>query len=268
VKAWLPALKQDPRWMFAGLLTAFAVAGQVYLGFFQDWRKAAAAVGTAVVTELVLGRLRHRKWVNPLSAYITGTGLSLLLSSPVVWTYAAGAFLSVGSKYVLRYRGRHIYNPNNFGLVLLLLAFPGLAVSTPKQWTSALAVMVCILVLGLYVAWRVGRLDVVLAFGLGFFATGLIRHATLGTPMLAAIGPGLGASLQLFTLFMITDPKTSPDTREGRILFGMIVAALDACIRILRIPNAPFLALFLACTFANTVMVYLAERRGRSVPAA
>lgn len=247
-------MPKDPRWMFAAFLTTFAVVGQVYLGFFQDWQRAAAAIVTAVALELALTRLLQGRWVLPLSAYITGTGLSLLLHSPVVWTYAAGSALAIGGKFLIRVGGRHVYNPNNFGMVVLLLAFPTLAVSTPKQWTNGLGVMVAIAMLGFLICWRVGRLDTVLAFVLSFVAFGLLRWFVLGTPLLAALGPMLGASMQLFAFFMITDPKTSPQTREGRILYAILVAALDACIRMLRIPNAPLYALFLACTLTNLVL--------------
>lgn len=132
-------------------------------------------------------------------------------------------------------------------MVIMLIALPQFAVSTPKQWTNGFGIMLFIMLLGLIVCYLANRLDSVLTF-LGSFALfGLMRHYFFGAPLYAALGPLMGASLQLFCFFMITDPKSSPSTRRGRIIFAFAVAAIDAFFRIQRIPNPQFYALFLVC---------------------
>lgn len=241
--------KIDPRYFILLFLSTFAVAGQVYLGFFQRWDDLLAAVLVSTLTELFLYRVFKKHWAFPISGIITGIGVSLLLSSHVMWAYALTSFLAISLKYLIRLKGGQIFNPNNLAMVIMLMALPQFAVSTPKQWTNGFGIMLFIMLLGLIVCYLANRLDSVLTF-LGSFALfGLMRHYFFGAPLYAALGPLMGASLQLFCFFMITDPKSSPSTRRGRIIFAFAVAAIDAFFRIQRIPNPQFYALFLVCLF-------------------
>ncbi|MGA5691461.1 RnfABCDGE type electron transport complex subunit D [Cytobacillus pseudoceanisediminis] len=241
--------KVDPRYFLLLFLASFFTAGQVYLGFFQTWDALIISVATTVLTELILTRIIYKEWKISLSPFITGIGVSLLLSSHVLWAYALTAFLSILLKFIIRYKGGHVFNPNNLAMVLMLFLLPDFAVSTPKQWTNGIAIMLLILCLGLFVTYLANRLDTVLTFLGGFFFFGLMRHFFFGAPLLAAIGPSMGASLQLFAFYMITDPKTTPGSRKARIVFALLVAAVDAVFRINRIPNPQFYALFLVCLF-------------------
>lgn len=239
----------DPRYFILLFLASFAIAGQVYLGFFQRWDAIMVAIGFSTATELVLSRLKHKEWILPISGVITGLGVSLLLSSHMLWPYALTAILSISLKYVIRYKGANIFNPNNLAMVIVLYFLPQYAVSTPKQWSNGIEVMVIILILGIVVCYLANRLDAVLAFMGGFAFFAWIRHELFGAPLFAAFGPMMGASLQLFAFFMITDPKSTPTTRRARIIFALLVALADAIFRINRIPNPQFYALFLVCLF-------------------
>ncbi|MBU7316733.1 RnfABCDGE type electron transport complex subunit D [Paenibacillus oleatilyticus] len=253
--------KIDPRYFVLLFLSSFAVAGQVYLGFFQKWDAVIVSVIASAGTELVLYRLKRGTWQFPLSAVITGIGVSLLLSSHVVWAYALTSFLAIVIKYAIRFKGGHIFNPNNVAMVIMLFMLPEFAVSTPKQWTNGLPVMAAILALGIVVCYIANRLDSVLTFLGSFTLFALIRHFYFGAPLYAALGPLLGASLQLFSFFMITDPKSSPTTCKGRMLFAFSVAALDAVFRINRIPNPQFYALFVVCLLMLIPYRLWAERK-------
>jgi len=242
--------KIDPRYFILAFLSSFAIAGQMYLGFFQKWDAVIASVLCATLTEVILCKLRLKVWRFPLSAVITGIGISLLLSSNVTWAYALTAVIAISLKYAIRFKGAHIFNPNNAAMVIMLLGLPQYAVSTPKQWTNGIEIMVAILFLGIVVCYIANRLDSVLTF-LGSFAFfALIRHFAFGVPIFAALGPLMGASLQLFAFFMITDPKTTPTTRTGRIVFAFLVAMVDAVFRVNRVPNPQFYALFIVCLAA------------------
>ncbi|MGN7402004.1 RnfABCDGE type electron transport complex subunit D [Cytobacillus praedii] len=239
--------KVDPRYFLLLFLFSFFTVGQVYLGFYQTWKALIVAVTFTTLTELFLVRLLYKKWSFPLSAVITGIGISLLLSSQVLWTYAVTSILAISLKMLIRFKGGHIFNPNNLAIVLMFFFIPSYAVSTPKQWTNGIGIMILILILGLFVTYLANRLDVVLAFLCSFALFGLGRHFIFGAPILAALGPLMGASLQLFSFYMITDPKTTPNSRKARIVFAILVAFVDAIFRVYRIPNPQFYALFIIC---------------------
>ncbi|MGM1050642.1 MAG: RnfABCDGE type electron transport complex subunit D [Bacillota bacterium] len=237
----------DPRYLVLIFLGLFAIIGQVYLGFFQSWDAVGLAIFSTTATELLLSRWKNKKWSFPLSGVITGIGVGLLLSSNVLWIYGLTGFLSIAIKYLIRFKGGHIFNPNNVAMVIVLFLLPQYAVSTPKQWTNGIEIMFIILFLGLIVTYVANRLDSVLAFLGSFFLFALIRHYWFHAPLFAALGPLMGASLQLFAFFMMTDPKSTPTTRSARIAFAIAVAAVDAIFRVLRIANPQFYALFLIC---------------------
>jgi Na+-translocating ferredoxin:NAD+ oxidoreductase RnfD subunit len=252
--------KIDPRYFLLLFLASFFTAGQVYLGFYQTWDVLITSVICTTTTEMILVRILYKKWKFSLSAVITGIGVSLLLSSHVLWAYAMTAVLSIVLKFIIRFKGGHLFNPNNLSLVFMLLLLPQYAVSTPKQWTNGIEIMLAILLLGLFVTYLANRLDMVITFLASFVVFGVLRHLIFGAPLLAALGPIMGASLQLFSFYMITDPKTTPVTRKMRILFGFSVALIDAIFRIYRIPNPQFYALLIICFIFNIIYRVIANR--------
>ncbi|MFC0416244.1 RnfABCDGE type electron transport complex subunit D [Cytobacillus solani] len=235
----------DPRYFILAFLFTFVCAGQLFLGFFQQWDAVIVSVATTVLTEIIIVKMVYKKFTFPLSAFITGLGISLLLSSHVLAVYALTSFIAILLKFTIRFKGGHVFNPNNLAMVLVLFLIPSYAVSTPKQWTNGFTIMALVLLLGVIACYMANRLDIVSSFLVGFVAFALIRHFVFGAPLFAALGPLLGASLQLFAFFMITDPKSTPTTRKARIFFGISVAFIDAIFRINAIPNPQFYALFI-----------------------
>ncbi|MBG9794379.1 membrane protein [Paenibacillus dendritiformis] len=236
--------KIDPRYFVLTFLSLFAILGQIYLGFFQRWEAVFISISCTTLTEFVLSRWKKGNWSFPLSGVITGIGVSLLLSSNVLWIYALTAIISIALKYILRFQGANIFNPNNAAMVLVLVLLPQYAVSTPKQWTNGIEIMLMIMILGILVCYLANRLDTVLTFFGSFTLFAVIRHFMFGVPLFAALGPLMGAGFQLFAFFMMTDPKSTPTTRKARILFAFLVALMDAVYRIQRVPNSQFYALF------------------------
>ncbi len=237
--------KVDPRYLVLLFLTGFVVMGQELLGFFQRWDQLSVAVVAACMAEVALHRMIRKRWRLPLSALITGLGVGLLLSSHLIWPYAVTSILAIGSKYLVRIGGTHLFNPNNAALCFMLLFLPQYAVSTPKQWTNGYEVMAIILLLGILAAYAAARLDTVLSFIAGFSLFAFLRVELFDEPIFFAFGPMLGASFQLFVFFMLTDPVTTPPTRKARIVFAMLVALLDACLRVAEITNSTFYSAFL-----------------------
>ncbi|WP_128894609.1 RnfABCDGE type electron transport complex subunit D [Longirhabdus pacifica] len=257
----------DPRYFVLLFLLSFVLGGQIYLNFYQKWDAIIAAIATTSSLELLIVRIFHGKWKFPLSAVITGFGISLLISSYLLWPFILTAFLAITIKFLVRYKGGHIFNPNNVAVVLVLFFLPQFVVSTPKQWTNGFEVMAVILSLGILACFIAQRLDTVISFLSGFVLFAFVRHLFFGAPLLAALGPLMGAALQLFMFFMITDPKTTPTTRKARIAFGLCVAAVDAIFRINRFANPQFYALFLVTLIGIPLYRMIVSKRMQTLSA-
>ncbi len=118
-------LQVDPRYLSSGLITLILVLGQMYVGFLHGLTQLITAISVALLAELTLGRLLTGRWINPASAYITGISCGILLRSLYLWPFAIASLLSIISKYVLRYRGKHLWNPSNLGICVVLFSAPG-----------------------------------------------------------------------------------------------------------------------------------------------
>jgi Na+-translocating ferredoxin:NAD+ oxidoreductase RnfD subunit len=229
----------------AGFLTLILMVGHWRLDFLESVPQFLLAVVVSLATEVALSRWLRARWPNPVSAYMTGVSIGILVRSSAFWPYAVGSLLAIAQKYALTRRNQHLFNPSNFGLVVLLLAAPDSVAALGKQWTNEPGVMLAIFTLGFMVIYRLGRLDVVAAYLLAFLAQTLARAAIHGSWVLSELGEALGPPFQLFIFFMMTDPRTTPRSRHRRIAFAVTVAALEVVFRELRLTHAPFYALFL-----------------------
>jgi Na+-transporting NADH:ubiquinone oxidoreductase subunit NqrB len=163
------------------------------------------------------------------SALISGLSLCLLLRTRVLlWAAVAGA-VAVASKFVLRVPRaggggtKHVLNPTNGAIVLLLLCGAPVWVS-PGQWGHHLALAFGVAGFGSLVVHRSARSDVTLAFLAAWAALLFVRAAYLGQAWTAPLHQLESGSLALFAFHMISDPKTTPDSRAGRLVFACLVA--------------------------------------------
>src|SRR5688500_17373818 len=99
----------DNRFLPPLLITSILLTAHLSFGILEGWERTGLAIVTALLTEAVFGRITYGKWPNAASAYITGISVGILLRSPFIWPYVLCAFISVASKYVLRFRGRHLW---------------------------------------------------------------------------------------------------------------------------------------------------------------
>jgi len=235
----------DPRYLSSGLITLILVFGQLYVGFLHDLSQLFAAIAVALAAELTLGRLLTGRWLNPASAYITGISCGILLRSLSLWPYAIASLLSILSKYVLRFRGRHLWNPSNLGICVVLFAAPGTVAALSEQWGNDLWAMAVIWVLGSVILWRAKRFHVTFTYAASFVALAYVRSLMTGTPFLSEVAPITGPMYQLMAFFMVTDPATSVSSRNGRIGVAFLVALAEMILRLFEIVNAPLYALFL-----------------------
>ena len=273
---WARLGRMDPRYLVSFLITLVLVLGEARYGILGGYDRLVIALGVCIATELVLSRLLYGAFANVASAYITGISLALLIKprADLLWPFALGGFLAIASKYVLRYRGRHLWNPSNFAISVLLLVAPASVAILSRQWGNDLATNAVIWCFGLLIVSRVRMLHVTLSYVACFVALAALRHWIVGGPLLAEIAPITGPMYQLFIFFMITDPKTTVSTVRGRIIVAAAVAVAEAAIRLagdynvaalnLLYPAPPILALAIVGPVANVIDLYRAGRTGRS----
>lgn len=223
-----------PKHLIAALITLILVVGELRFGVLGGYDRLATALGTAMLTEAVLSHWLLGRWPpSLLSAYISGNSIALLVKPQegLLWPFAICAALSVASKYVLRYGGKHLWNPSNFGIaVLLLLAAPKVAILS-HEWGNALFVNGVIWAIGLLVVARARLLHVTITYALAFLALAWLRSFALDLPFLTEAAPITGPMYQLFVFFMITDPPTTVSSRRGRIAVAVIIATVEAALR-------------------------------------
>jgi enediyne biosynthesis protein E5 len=131
--------------------------------------------------------------------------------------------IAIVSKFVIRFRGKHIFNPTNGGLVAMLLLTDQVWVS-PGQWGSVAFFAILMASVGGLVVNRAARADVTYAFIAFYCALMFGRSIYLGEPLTIPFHRLESGALLLFTFFMISDPKTTPSSRTGRVLFAGLVA--------------------------------------------
>jgi Na+-translocating ferredoxin:NAD+ oxidoreductase RnfD subunit len=243
VSVVLPSLK-DPRIFMSCVLIIYTLVGQTLLSFDHQWIQIGMSVLVSCTLDTLLSFWKTRKIVLPLSGLITGLGLGLLVESIPLWPYIVAPVLAIGAKGLIRFQGRNIFNPSNFGLTVLLILTPETVTTLAAQWSGSMLIVMVVFAIGGFTAFRVSRWDLVLSFVGGFAGMALVEQLIAHNGLAFVYGPMIGVAFQLFTLSMLTDPKTTPDTRRMRVLFGLTVAVLDGILRLMSIQNSPFIALF------------------------
>ncbi|HKB80049.1 MAG TPA: RnfABCDGE type electron transport complex subunit D [Thermoanaerobaculia bacterium] len=212
----------DPRLYQITALTLLLAWGVFALDLQGALSRAAVVMAAAIAAQAVCSRLAGIRF-DPRSAAISGLSLTLLLRAGSIIPLLAAAALAVGGKFAIRWRGKHLFNPTNFAIVVLLMTGAPVWVS-PGQWGSVAFFGFLVVCLGGLVVNRAARSDVPLAFIAAWAAIVIGRSLWLGEPMTIPLHRLQNGALLIFTFFMISDPKTTPDSRAGRILFAAIVA--------------------------------------------
>ncbi|MEX2614011.1 MAG: FG-GAP-like repeat-containing protein [Gaiellaceae bacterium] len=248
----LPTLR-DPRLHLAAVIVSLQVLGQVAFGFRLSIAQILVALLASAILEVGIAFRRQRVIMWPASALLTGNGVAFILRVPGTehgdwwsmrgaWIFAGASAIALLSKYLIQFRGRHVFNPSNFGLVLCFLALGPEQADPLEFWwgpmSPALAVALAIIVAGgLAILGRLHLTEVAVGFWLAF-AAGIGVLAASGHSMTASwhVGPIEGADfwwtlvsspeILVFLFFMITDPKTIPAGRAGRRAYAVGVGLL------------------------------------------
>ncbi|HEY1462359.1 MAG TPA: hypothetical protein VGF44_02950 [Terriglobales bacterium] len=254
----------DNRYIAPIFITCILLVGHLSYGILEGYWKTLLAIATSIVLEMVLGKLFYGKFPHPASAYISGISVGILVRSPAYWPYALCAAISIMSKYVLRIKGRHLWNPSNFGISVLVFLAPTIVAVLGIQWWNFLLPMLVIWVLGSVIIWRLHRFHITGTYVVSFLLFAFLRSWMSGSPWQSEVAPITGPMYQLFIFFMITDPKTTVRSTKWQCIVVFLVAVLEMIMRMEQIVYAPFYALFIIGPIAMLVEIYLDERKKSS----
>jgi Na+-transporting NADH:ubiquinone oxidoreductase subunit NqrB len=228
---------RDARYFQIFFQSVFLGYGIYHLHWETEWWIYLMYFGTGFATQLIAeivlcgchGNQAPFNWQQRYlkgipSICISSLGLCLLLRTNEPAIIILAAALAILSKYLLRYRGKNIFNPSALSIVAAMLT--GHAWISPGQWGSSAILVFAVCCFGFVITTRVQKLDTSLAF-LGTFSLLLYTRQViyLGWPADYLIPSALSGSILLFSFFMITDPKTTPNHASARIVWAAAVGA-------------------------------------------
>jgi Na+-transporting NADH:ubiquinone oxidoreductase subunit NqrB len=213
---------KDPR-----LYQILALASLLAFGWIaRAFEIAPLQFGAILLTALAaqwLGAMVFAVRFEARSAIVTALSLTLLLRADGLWPLMLAAAIAIGSKFALRIRGKHLFNPANIGIVAAILLTDA-AWTTPGQWGTAVWLAALIAGAGFFVTYRASRIDVPLVFLAAYAALLVGRALWLGDPIAIPLNRLQNGALILFAFFMISDPKTTPDGPLARAVFVVLTA--------------------------------------------
>jgi len=240
---------QDPRYYQIAVLSLLVIYGVVALDFGVMWQNALVIVVTALTVQFAGTRIAGLAKFDPLSPLITSLSLTLLLRTEILSLAILAAIVAIGSKFLLRIQGKHVFNPANVAIVTLTLFSDRVWISS-GQWGNAAISAFALACLGFIVLTRAKRAETTFAFLLAYGLLLFGRAIWLGDPLAIPLHQMQNGALLIFAFFMISDPKTTPDSSFGRILYGTFVACIAFTIQFVYYePNGPILALLISAPF-------------------
>ena len=214
----------DPRYYQIAVLASLLIYGVGWLSFDVAGTHIAILLVSVLATQFLCGKFFAATPFDPRSALISGLSLCLLLRTNDVLLLIVTAVVTIASKFLIKWNHKHIFNPTNFGIVAMI-ALSGQVWVSPAQWGSKLYFGFLMACLGGMVVHRALRSDVSYMFLFSYAAILFGRALWLGDPWAIPFKQLQSGALLLFTFYMISDPKTTPNSRMGRIVFAVLVAA-------------------------------------------
>lgn len=240
------AALRDPRCYQIFALSSLVIYGSVILDFGVQWLQAIAIFAAAQLTQFVCSRAVGLSRYDPLSATITSLSLTMMLRTDLLVLAMLAAIIAIGSKFLIRARGKHIFNPANIALVSLMMISDRAWVSS-GQWGSAAIGAFALACLGFLVLTRARRAETTVSFLISYAALIFGRAVWLGDPLSIPVHQLQNGALLIFAFFMISDPKTTPNSASARVVYGAFVAFVAYVIQFVFFePNGPVLALVLS----------------------
>jgi len=246
MKAFLKDLSLDPRYYQIGFQTVFLIFGVWVLGWQTEWPRIGVYFMACLGTQFIVNLITKTSMHSLKSAFITALGLGLLLNTNDLLIAALAGVVAIASKSVIRFKGKHLFNPANIG-ILVAVVLAQKAWISPGQWGSHPFFPVAIILAGLIILSKVKRVET----GFIFYGTLILlelgrQYFYLGWPIDAWWHRVSNGSILVYALFMITDPKTTPNHRTARIIWAVTLAIATFIIGYgMQLYAAPIYALFL-----------------------
>ena len=205
-------------------LAMFLIYGITQLNWEINLQKIIIVLGATVLTQWLWTKLLIGKMSGLKSALITGLGLCLLLSSTSLLTIGLAGIVGISSKFVIRIKNKHLFNPANFGIIFSVLVLKDAWIS-PGQWGSSAIFLLVLSILGGIVLHKIGRLETSLVFLGGLFLLEYSRTVLYqGWELEVLFHKFSSGTLLLFSFFMITDPMTIPNSKRARMIWSITLA--------------------------------------------
>lgn len=233
-----------PQRMVSALVTLILIVGEMRFHILPNPWVLPVTLSVAMACEALLSRVLRGIWPSVLSAYIAGNSIVILIkpSAGLWWPFVIGAALSITSKYVLTYRGRHLWNPTNFAITAMVLLAPHSIAILSHEWGNELWTVGVIWCVGLLVVSRAKLLHITLTYLVSFVLLAGVRAAILGGSWLTEASPITGPMYQMLMFFMLTDPRTTVSTTKGRVLVVILIALGECGLRLANDFHLPWAA--------------------------
>ena len=243
----LAFLKKDGRHHQIFYLSIFLTYGLLFLEWEGEYWNYGLAIGACLVVQAIGLSATKQSWSGLKSAMISALSLCLMFKFTEPTTILLAASLTIGSKFLIRYNNKHIFNPTNFGIIVTMLIL-GDGWISPGQWGSQALLLFFFGITGFFVLFKVGRIGTGLTFLLTFAALQLFRDCLyLGWPLDFWLHNLTSGTLLLFAFFMITDPKTTPNHPKARVIWATMIGFLAFFLTsVFHVHSAPVWALFFA----------------------
>lgn len=255
------SVRVDIRFIAPVFISILLLVGQITFGLLESYSHTLSAIAASILTEIILGLIVFKKVPHLASAYVSGISVGILVRSVFFWPFIFCGIISILSKYVFRWHGRHIWNPSNFGIAMMILLASQAMSTLGAQWGNSLVPMIIVWILGSIIVMRLKRFHICVAYVASFVVFAVLRSVFNGQPVVAELAPITGPMYQLFIFFMITDPKSTVKTRNGQILVAVCVAAMESVMRVFQNIHAPYFALFTVGPIAVLIEIWWSNRR-------
>ena len=219
----MTGLFRDARLYQITVLSGLLIYGMAFLDFEIAPTRAVVILAAVLLAQFACTKLWKLERFDARSPLISGLSLCLMMRANGTAVVLLTAAVTIFSKFAIRVGGKHVFNPTNLGLTSMMLLTGQVWVS-PGQWGNAALFALLMACLGGLVVTRATRADISLAFLAVYAGLVIGRSLWLGDPLAIPLHRLESGALLLFAFFMISDPKTTPDSRAGRLIFAALVA--------------------------------------------
>lgn len=262
---------QDARNFQIVYLSLFLCYGIFFLQWDHNIPLYLLTLGLAIIVQTIGIYLTSKNYTSIKSGLITGLGICLLLH-PSHWIVSIVAVvIGISSKYVIKFKNKHLFNPANLGIIIAILT--GTGTVNPGQWGNETVFVFFVGALACIVLLKVGRIDTSSIFLLSLFTVSYLYNCIYkGWPLDFVLHNFKSGSLLLFAFFMVTDPMTTPNHQKGRIIWAICLGILTFFLQIQHTfdlfgvthylqASAPIWALFLITPLAFLLDKIYVERK-------